>query len=74
MATSRNLVGYHLLRRGEVVYVGITIDPDRRKAEHKREGTNGHDDFKIVKSGLTEAQAIAWEQEQKRNGIPITRN
>ena len=57
--------GYEIRRRVTrgTKYVGITSDPERRKAQHKRDGKKGK--FKVVKKkrrGMSEAKARDWEQ------------
>ena len=52
--------GYTLRnRRGKVVYVGITNNPERRVIEHRRSGKNGR--MKIETVGMPRGLARRWE-------------
>ena len=58
-----NVYGYTLKDKfGRVVYIGQTINPRARKAEHQLEGKEFHE-LKTERRGMTEAQADKWERE-----------
>ncbi len=63
-------------KNNEILYYGITTDPNRRAAEHKRNGNPGK--MRIEGPRATKGTALKWEPERiiqyrKRNG-PDTLN
>ena len=55
---------YKLLRDGEVVYIGITNDLERRKEEHREDKV--FDDMQIIKGPCTREEAEKVESDQLR--------
>lgn len=53
---------YKLLRDGEVVYIGITNDLERRKEEHREDKV--FDDMQIIKGPCTREEAEISESNQ----------
>ena len=52
--------GYKLRgRNGKVKYVGITNNPRRRSAQHKRSGKSGR--MSVETSGMSRRSARRWE-------------
>lgn len=69
---ARDTYKYHFKQGHRIVHTGITIDLERREAEHKRSfGENGH----ILKVGraTTRDAALEWEREQAARGRPTRR-
>lgn len=62
MASKRDQVRYELVKGREVVYRGITNDPERREAEHRAQGKQ-FDKLRPVGSRVTEETARRWEAE-----------
>lgn len=54
---------YELLQGNKVVYVGITTDPTRREAEHRREKKT-FDKMKVVGGVCTADGAQQWKLER----------
>lgn len=53
--------GYTLRgRNGRVRYVGVTNNPTRRAAQHKRAGKTGS--MKVETRGLSRSGALTWER------------
>lgn len=59
-----NTYVYKLLRAGEVVYIGITNDLERRKEEHREDKV--FDDMQIIKGHCTREEAEREESLQLR--------
>lgn len=72
MPIDRIAYKYHFKLGNKIVHTGITYDIDRREVEHRREpGWNtGH--IKQVGLRTTRAAAREWEQEQARQGKPVS--
>ena len=47
-------------RGGKVKYVGITNNPRRRAAQHRREGKRGR--LQVETSGMSREKARRWEE------------
>jgi len=60
--------GYDFKVGDRIVHSGITQDPQRRASEHKQRWPNGR--MEIVRRGMTEAQARAWEATKKKTITP----
>ena len=53
--------GYTLRgRNGRIRYVGVSNDPNRRSAEHKRDGKRGK--LKVETRPMSRAYARSWEK------------
>jgi predicted GIY-YIG superfamily endonuclease len=63
-----NWVGYDFKVGDRIVHSGITQDPTRRESEHKQRWANGR--LVIIRRGMTEAQARAWEATKKKTITP----
>ena len=55
----RNTTKYLLTKGNEIVYVGITNDPERREAEHRQD--KNFDKMRIVGAKSTRSGAEQWE-------------
>lgn len=66
MAKSRNYYRYELKQGPEVVYRGITKDPERREREHKEEGKR-FSHIHPIKPAVTKDTAERWEEESLEN-------
>lgn len=62
MPGERDTYRYTLRVNGRPVYYGITNDPERRAAEHKRDGNPG--EMHIEGPRVTRESALAWERER----------
>lgn len=51
---------YYFVVKWRIVHGGITRNPRRREAEHRRKWPNGF--LRIVGGPMTEAQARHWER------------
>ena len=58
---SRDTYRYIIRAHGREVYHGITNDPERRAAEHKRAGMGGV--MHIQGPRVTRESALRWERE-----------
>ncbi len=54
---------YTLKKGNEILYVGVTDDPERREQEHKEEGKK-FSHMKIEGRPVTKEGALEWEQER----------
>lgn len=63
MAPKRDYYRYKLNDGNNVVYFGITNNPDRRESEHVSEGKN-FSNMKIVGPVVKKETALNWEQER----------
>lgn len=61
---------YHIVLNGRDVYAGITNDLQRRLQEHRQKP--GWENARIRQVGdiTTREEALAWEAEQRRRGMP----
>jgi predicted GIY-YIG superfamily endonuclease len=59
---TRNYYKYELKKGNEVLYVGITKDPDRRHNEHRNEKRFGH--MLVVGNATTKEGAEKWETQR----------
>lgn len=63
MANERDTVRYTLRdNKGRILYHGITNDPERRAAEHERDGKPG--EMRIEGPRVTRESALRWERER----------
>ena len=64
MSKPRNTYKYHVKKGGKIIYRGITIDLERRGAEHKARWPDSH----IHKVGrrTTREKALDWERRGRR--------
>ena len=59
--THRPVRGYTLRgRNGRVRYFGVTNDPSRRAAQHKRDGKTG--EMRVEKTHTSRGAALKWER------------
>ncbi len=74
MPTDRIIYKYHFKLGNKIVRTGLTTDLDWCEIELKRQPgwSKGH--IKQVGFRSTYDAAIAWEQEQARNGKPVFRD
>ncbi|MBC6414513.1 MAG: GIY-YIG nuclease family protein [Chromatiales bacterium] len=69
----RDTIVYELKKGNEIVYIGTTNDPERRKREHETEG-KVFDSMNLVSGPVTEDEAKRIEKEllaeyrQRHNG------
>ena len=66
MTTKRNYYRYKLNQWRNIVYYGITNDPERRENEHISEGKN-FSKMRIVGPVVKKGTAINWEEEKIDN-------
>lgn len=60
MRRNRNVFGYKLKSRwGRTTYIGITNNPRRRAAQHRRSGKQGR--LTVSTRKMTRSQARRWE-------------
>lgn len=63
MTKRRNYHRYELKRGNEILYIGITNDPEDREEEHRAEGKRfGH--MRTVGPAVTKDTAEEWEEER----------
>ena len=62
MSEPRDTYRYTLRNDGKILYHGITNDPERRAAEHKRDGKPG--EMHIEGPRVTRDSALKWERER----------
>ena len=67
----RNTLKYTIRRRNKITYAGITNNPKRRAAEHKRAGKRGK--LRIEGRRVSRSSARKWERTtienyRRRNG------
>ena len=60
----RDTTRYTLREGNRITYRGITNDPERRAAEHIRDGRRGA--MRIEGPKVTRESALAWEQKHSR--------
>lgn len=70
MPTYRDTYQYHFKKGNKIVHVGITCDPDRREAELRKQPGLSKGHIKEVGFRTTREAALAWLQEQTRQGKP----
>jgi len=70
MPTYRDTYQYHFKKGNKIVHVGITNDPDRREAELRKQPGLSKGHIKEVGFRTTREAALAWLQEQTRQGKP----
>jgi len=61
MPKRRNYHRYELKQKREIVYRGITNNPERREEEHKDEGKR-FSNLKIIGPAVTKKAAENWEE------------
>jgi len=64
---------YHSKMGNKVVRTGITYDPERREAEHRKGPGLSKGHIKEVGFRTTREAALAWQQLQTRQGKPRIR-
>ena len=64
----RDPTRYHLKEGNKIIHTGITIDPERREAEHQRARPKSHLETQGPK--VTNETALRWEQQQRGDGKP----
>lgn len=63
MTKRRNYHRYELKRGNDILYIGITNDPEEREEEHRTDGKRfGH--MRIVGPAVTKDTAEEWEEER----------
>jgi len=62
MAQKRNYFRYELKKGNNVLYRGITNNPERRELEHKDEGKR-FSHMNVVGPAVTQKSAEIWEEE-----------
>ena len=63
MAKKRDHHRYELRKGHEIVYIGITNDPERRESEHES-APERFTKMNLVGPAVTEESARDWEQER----------
>ncbi len=63
MPKRRNYHRYELRQGHQIVYAGITNDPERREEEHREEGKR-FSGMSTVGPAVTKATAERWEEER----------
>ena len=67
---NRTTYKYHFKLGNRIVHTGITVDIDRREAEHRREPGWQRGHIFQVGNRTTRDAALDWEQEQRSKGKP----
>ena len=71
MATYRDTYRYHFKKGDKIVHTGITVDIDRREAEHRSEPGMSKGHAKQVGLRTTREIALEWVREQAKKGKPV---